>query len=263
MRIFRILLTVLISVATAASAAEAGVLVTPDRHILLLSPGESETVTYEIYNTGEEPLNIEVDPQDWGFTQVPVSSWLSIGEDKFEVGPEKSGFLEATVTVPKRVEGEQLAMLFLCYKEYEESTLNVRNGIPLYLVVKGTERYDAVIEGIEIEYTPAEDMVRPSLNIMVNVVNKGNIHIIPDVTVSVEDVEGKVVKTISQKGSKTLLRGRSNAYKFRLQDTLFVEGDYTIIARVDYEEKIEPIELSLKCSISDGGLKILHEDSGE
>jgi len=262
MKLIRILL-IMSTCLMAAATAEAGVLVTPDRHILLLSPGESKTVAYEIYNTGEEPLNIEVDPQDWGYTQVPVSSWLSIGEKKFEVGPGKSGFLEAMVTAPERAEGEQLAMLFLCYKEYEESTLNVRNGIPLYLVVKGTERYDAAIEGIEIEYTPAEDMVRPSLNIMVNVGNKGNIHIIPDVTVSVEDVEGKVVKTVSQKGSKTLLRGRSNAYKFRLQDPLFAEGDYTITARVDYEEKIGPKEVSLKCSISDGKMKILHEGQGE
>jgi len=262
MKLIRILL-IICTCLMAAAAADAGVLVTPDRHILLLSPGESETVAYEIYNTGEEPLNIEVDPQDWGFSQVPVSSWLNIGEDKFEIGPGKSGFLEATVTAPEKVEGEQLAMLFLCYKEYEDSTLNVRNGIPLYLVVKGTEEYDAVIEGIEIEYTPAEGMARPNLSVMVNVGNKGNIHIIPDVTVSAEDIEGKAVKTISQKDSKTLLRGRSDTYKFRLQDPVFVEGDYTITARVDYEEKIEPIEVSLKCSISDGKMKILHEGPGE
>lgn len=261
MKLINVLVIIGICLAATVSA-EAGVLVEPDRHIVLLSPGETKTVEYKIHNSGAEPLSIEIDPKDWGSAKIPVSSWLRLERQRLEVRPGKTSSFEAVVTAPDKAEGEMLAMLFLCYKEHKDSALNIRNGIPLYLVIKGTQRYAAAIEKIGIEYIAAEDMVRPGLNIMVSVKNTGNIHIVPAITISAEDTEGKTIETLSQKGSKRLLRGQSDSYRFRMQDYIFAEGDYTITARVGYEDKMEPVEKGVKCSISDGKMKILEREAG-
>jgi hypothetical protein len=165
MRIRKILLTAAVLIIVAVISAEAGVLVTPERHIVKLKPQESQTVEYEITNTGTEDLNIEIDPRDWTASGVDMKSWLSLKEDKLNIKAGGTGVLKATLTAPEGVDGEIIAMLFLCYKEDEGSMLNVRNGIPLYFISEGTQCYGAEIESINVRYNI--DSVKNSVFIIV------------------------------------------------------------------------------------------------
>lgn len=255
MNLMRILLITMIGVMMAAAAAEAGVSVTPERHIVRLSPGESQTVEYQVYNSGPQDLDIKMDPKDWTGIGIDINSWLSLKEDRFGIKAGETKPLNVKITAPDGVEGEMLAMLFLCYKEDKNSPLNVRNGTPLYLVIKGTERYNARIETIKVGY--AKELQRNDLAIMVKVKNEGNVHIVPDIAVSVKDSEGDEVKSFLLKRPKIILRGKYHTYRLNWRNPKLAEGNYTVTAGLSYEDRIEGVEGTADFEIKDGKLNML------
>jgi len=255
MKLFRVLLITTVVIATAGGVVEAGVSVTPDRHIVRLLPGESTTIEYQVRNSGAQDLDMEIDPKDWTGIMIDIDSWLSLKSSKLKIKTGETKPMEVTVTAPADVEGEMLAMLFLCYKEDKDSPLNIRNGIPLYLVIEGTEKYSARIETIKAEYT--KGVKRSDLNIAVSIKNKGNIHIVPDIAVSVKDSKGEEIKKFLLKRPKTILRGEHYACQFLWRKPALPEGDYTIIVELNYEDKIKKLEKTAKFNIADGKLNML------
>lgn len=259
MNMVRVLLIATIFLIAAAVFAEAGISVAPDRHIVELSPGENQTVEYEIYNTGPQELDIEVDPQEWTDIEllIDVNSWVTLEDTKLKIKVNETKKLKVTVTALDDFEGEMLAMLFLCYKKDKNSMLNIRNGIPLYLVIKDTAKYGANINGIEFEYTKVPRM--DNLAIIVNVRNEGNIHIDPDITLTVTDSKGEELKSIPLQGKKIVLRGKDYPYKLNWRKPFFKDGSYKAVAVLNYENKIQGVEKTVDFEIKDGEL-IMQEE---
>ena len=234
-----------------AAIAEAGITVTPDRHIIELEPGQTRTVEYQVHNSGPGELDIEIDPKDWSGLGMNIYSWLSIEDTKFNVKAAETKPFKATVTAPDGVEGEMVGMLFLCYKEDPASPLNVRNGIPLYLVIKDSQKYAARIEKIRVEHVEGREN---DLAIMVEIKNEGNMHITPDVAVSISDSKGKEYKNFSLKKAKILLRGRGHTYRLGWRNPSLPNGNYTVTASLSYEDKIEEVEAASDFKMKAGRL---------
>lgn len=229
-------LILLFTLMTASTTAFAGVRVTPDRHIVELSPGETETVSYQVYNSGKSPLDIVIEPQSWS-GQEDVYSWLSLDSYKLTVDKESTNTIKVNIKVPLDAKGESVGMLFLCYKEDDGSQLNIRNGIPLYMVVKGTEQYNLDILSIKARYAKVKNF--KDLNIEVMVKNSGNIHIKPDIEVIIEDQEGIQVKRLRLDAPKIVLREQYHTYKLGWRKPTLRRGNYTIKTRLVYEDKID------------------------
>jgi len=107
---------------------------------------------------GEQDLDVTVEPKYWTGTapaqvKVDIEKVLLLPSAKFVVGVGKTEPFKVTLTAPHGIEGDIVAMLFLCYKEDKASDLNIRNGIPLYLIIKGSQQYNARIESVDAEYT--------------------------------------------------------------------------------------------------------------
>ncbi|MFH1868937.1 MAG: hypothetical protein ABH843_08210 [Candidatus Omnitrophota bacterium] len=259
MNMVRVLLMTAIFLIAADVSAEAGISVTPDRHVVELSPGESRTVEYQIYNTGPQDLDIEVEPQEWsGLDEVvDVNSWVSLEGAKLSIKVNETKKLKAKVTAPEGAEGEMLAMLFLCYKEDVNSILNIRNGIPLYLVIKDTAKYAASVEKIEFDYTKTKRM--DNLAILVNVKNQGNVRMEPDIEVIVRNSGGDELKKILLKEKKIVLRGKDQLYKLNWRKPFFQDGNYTATATLNYEDKISDVKKRVGFEIKEGKLAMLKE----
>lgn len=235
----RALILTAIAFPAITAVAEAGVSVAPDRHIIELTPGQTRTVEYQVHNSGPQELDIEIDPQDWSGLGMNIYSWLYLEESTFKVGPAETKPFKVTVTAPDNIDGEIVAMLFLCYKEDPESILNIRNGIPLYLVIKDSQKYSARIESVNVGYVEE----RPNdLTIMVKVNNEGNMHIAPGIAVSITDIRGKELKNFLLKKAKILLRTREQTYTFGWRSPSLPNGTYTVKASLSYEDKIEAVE---------------------
>ena len=103
----------------------AGISVTPERHIVSLLPNEEKTVMYQIHNSGDEDIDIIIEPKAWAGIRDPYK-WLSLESDDIYARAGEHTPLIVNVFAPEDAEGEMVAMLFLCYKESMESQLNIR-----------------------------------------------------------------------------------------------------------------------------------------
>lgn len=221
--------------------AYAGIVVTPERHIVELRPGESKTVVLNIANAGAEDIRMSVELKEWSKPKenkgIQIDSWLAIFEKEFDIKAGETKGLNIRVEAPKEAVGEMVAMIFLCYKEQEESPINVRYGNPLYLLIKGTERYDAKIEKINCKYDTVDD--NDYLRVLVNLTNTGNAHIKPDITVDIFDKHNKQVHQIKLEDGDTLFPGKSNAYRAEWHNTELPEGIYSAKVICGYKNKFK------------------------
>ena len=227
--------------------ALAGITVTPDRHIVYLSPGEEQVVMYNIENSGDEDIDIAIEPKAWSGVK-DVYKWLSLESNSIYGKAGENTPLIVKLNVPEDITGEQVAMLFLVYKDSMNSQLNIRNGVPLYMIVKATEDYSLNIEDIEVSYTRKNDFL--DLNYVVKIKNTGNVHIVPNVKVVIEDSEGRALNTMSLMRPNIVLRDQQQAYRLGWREPGLRDGIYSATAILDYEDKIAPYAKRIKFQVA-------------
>jgi hypothetical protein len=225
----------------------AGVSVSPDRHRILLLPGEEETVMYHIHNSGDEDVDIVIEPKAWAGVKDPYQ-WLDMEDDVLYVKAGESTPLSVNTRVPEGAEGEMVAMLFLCYKDSVGSQLNIRQGVPLYMVVSGTERYGLEIQDISLSYGKRGHFY--NLGFVVKMQNISNAHIVPDVSVIVKNDKGRVLNKMALKRPNIVLRDKSQTYRLGWREPGLRDGIYTATVILDYEDKIEPKAKEISFQIS-------------
>jgi len=252
MRVFNILFIVTV-IAMSAATAHAGISVTPDRHIVKLSPGETSVVEYKIINTGAEDMEIELDPKPWGITK-DIKDWLALPEMMLVAKPGREESFEISLTAPKDAKGEFVGMVFLCYKENKHSILNTRNGFPVYLIIEGTESYDISVLDAGVSYTSTDD--RNAIDISLEVKNTGNIHIVPDVITSLIDSKGKVIREFFLEDSKILLRDDIHTYNHTWLNPILPDGDYQVISEISDENLDGNLEHQILFKVKEGKLLI-------
>lgn len=257
MKRFKVLITVLAFVAMRMfiSDAIAAISIAPDRHIVSLSPGEETVVKYQIYNDGNRDLDITIEPVAWSGVRDPYT-WLALESDSAYLKAGESSPMVVSVFAPEDYTGEMVAMLFLCYKDTGESQLNIRNGVPLYLVIEGTEDYGLDIDNIEVTYTKNRNNVY-DLNALVTVKNTGNVHIVPDIEVSISDDKGKPLEDMSLIRPNILLRGRSHTYRLGWRNPFLRDGIYTVKAVLGYEDKIAEVSREAEFRVSGNNIDMI------
>ncbi len=243
--IFLCILAVLITATSACS--EAGVSVLPDRHIVSLMPEEEEVIMYQIYNSGDEDIDIIIEPKAWSGVK-DLYQWLSLESDNVYVKAGESTPLIVKLSAPENIAGEQVAMLFLCYKDNTESQLNIRNGVPVYMIVKTTEDYGLIIEDSKVLYSRKGDFYE--LNFIVKIKNTGNVHIVPDVRVIVKNSDGRTLNTMSLKRPHIVLRDRAQIYRLGWREPGLRDGIYKAEVALDYEDKIAPVMKEIEFHVS-------------
>lgn len=261
-KFFIALIVIPLAVAVADLAA-AGVVVTPERHIVELAPGQSQMVEYQIYNAGPQDLDITVEPKDWtkAASEVAINKWLSLPLTQFTVKAGTTVPFSATVIAPQGLDGEALAMLFLCYKEDKSSDLNIRNGIPLYLVAKGTQRYGAQILSLEAAYMEDPIMLgNYILSVMVEVKNTGNVHIQPVIIGSIKELKGKELIKLMLEKYRIILREETYTYQLDWPYVDLANGNYNVSVELNAEELTAPLTKELLFDIKGNILTMVRKD---
>jgi P pilus assembly chaperone PapD len=261
MKQVKLILLMAVMVAATAGFVHAGISVTPDRHIVSVSPGEQKTVMYHINNSGDEDIDIVIEPKAWSGIKDPYQ-WLSLESDDVYAKAGESTPLIVNLNVPEDAEGEMVAMLFLCYKENMASQLNIRNGVPLYMVVEGTQNYGLDIKDIDISYARKGDFM--DLNFMVKINNTGNVHIVPDVNIIVKNDKERILNTMSLERPNIVLREKDQTYRLGWREPGLRDGIYTAEVALDYDDKIAPQSKDIKFQVTGGRIeKIETEKAGD
>jgi hypothetical protein len=197
-------ITAAVLLLAALAAADAG-------HCLNVSPGKIELslASSEVYegalvvnNTDGKDMKVNIRPEDW-FKAVeglpkerPAGfAWLDITPSGFELGPRQVKEAAYRVSVPKEASGELNGMIFVEARpaRAQEGSIGINTsiGIPIYVVIKGTERYRAEIKGLRVAS-------ESPLALAVTIGNSGNVHIRPRGTVKISDKKTKIVLPLNE-----------------------------------------------------------------
>lgn len=164
--------------------------VSPGRAELSVPPGATYKGYYEITNSSDIELFVQIEARDWVMDEegglrmfVPPkelsslkSKWFQLDTDEVIVPPNTTRKVEYTITISERSQGEFRKYLIFksAPRTKKKEALNIATqiSVPLYVIVKGTEIFDAEIKDIQIlNAAPVELKIR--------VYNSGNVHIRP------------------------------------------------------------------------------------
>lgn len=238
--------------------SSAGILVTPERHILELNPKETAYVEYQVYNSGEEDIDMVIEPEELARVKenkdIDIDSWLKLKENRITVEAGKTKIIGVDIQVPEGAVGELDAMLYLRYKEDKDSMIEIRYGTPLYVLIKGTEYIKAEIKSINIgTRLDSRRAERKRMIISIDVANLGNRHIRPKVWAIIKDAKGKREEKIILANPWPIFGGQGYVYKIIWKNYNLEPGEYTCKAFFDYGRD-EILEFKTPFSINEEGL---------
>ena len=159
-----------------ANAVFAKYLLSPSRIEAKVPPGKSFEEKFEFKNPTDEIVRVKIHWADRTIKPL-VSDWLKLSEEYVEIAPKATEIINYTVSIPENASGEYNA--WVVTEETKDqitqgmATFAVRMSVPVYVMVKGTEKYDFDIKKIVIKNNkkPVE------MNFMLH--NIGNVHIRP------------------------------------------------------------------------------------
>ena len=222
----------------AAPLARAAVSVSPPRVVLQAKPKETRVGFFTVENTGDEPLTIKVEPEDWsggmGGKRGAVP-WLRVKPTNLVLGKGKSARVKFTVRVPAGASGELRAQVFFTTESGGGISMRSRLGAIIYVGVEGTERIEGSLTHTELFYTAATPGVATPdrLEVVMRIHNRGNAHIVPEGTIVLRDQEGRTVATIPLPPGWGLLPNEEDTYHAIGHGVHLKPGVYTVDITVE------------------------------
>lgn len=193
--------------AFAYTEAQEIVQIEPAKTRLIITPGNSQAGTINIYNHSREPKNVRVYLEDWvylpacdgtkdfkpaGTASLSAASWISFVPSEFTIPAFAKKILNYTVRVPAQAKGGHYAVLF--FENYLGEQKPIPEGVSVNLAVriaalfyiepKGTIERQARIDGLKI--TESQD----KFYISVNFTNIGNVDITTKANFFIIDEKG-------------------------------------------------------------------------
>lgn len=234
-----------------ANTLFAGIGVEPTRIELILQADYETSGKWTITNTGEEPIRIGVEIEDWmgEGAQSPKKpdNWLKIEDNNFILKPDERKEVVYKVKITKEMDGGALAMVFFEYNNAEgpPSIIQPRFGAALYVVNKGTERLEAEITDAKLTKIKDKDN-KDGIRIDVTVRNTGNVHIRPRIGVAIKDKKGRDITKTAMPYGWPVLPGRDHTYTAYVYDTKIPEGKLKVICDMKFGELFGREEIGSK-----------------
>ena len=232
----------------------------PARFELEMKPGTETTVVVNLdYRNGggsSQPARIVASLSDWSMTRDgqiefyrpgtrpnSASSWLIYSPGEAAVEPGTVHSIRVTISVPSdATPGDHLTALIVEQRpdtiKYEKTArqmiVRYRMASVFYIKV-GTITRRGNLNYLYAESTPNGIVVTPTVK------NEGNTMIRPLESLTIVDLDGRIVAEISDIDPLPVLAGSETAQAIRLDKNL-PAGKYTVKCRVDFQDGTRPIE---------------------
>ncbi len=245
----RIFITIIIAMAafTGAvpgegfAAAIPTVTVDPVTVSLTVREGDIKKGTYTVKNESGLPLHVTVTPRYWYMRKenedIPLDSWLKIRPAEFDIDPSGTKEVAYEVSPPEGMKGELAAMIAFKPEPRENQPVNIVFSVSLYMVLLGTEEVECRISDFDLW----KHEQKKALGIRTRLMNIGNTHVKPRISVEIQDVFGKRLRRgVLRLGQPTYPDQErdyfGDLYNFQLNPGLYkahIKMEYTNIARSD------------------------------
>jgi hypothetical protein len=251
-------LVLLVAMAGLARAQSLGL--APAQVVEKFKPGVPFEFDLSTVNTGETPVDINVDITDFwydeknekvfsspGTSPRSAANWIQFVPSHFEVGAHGTQKMKAIVTPPSDAKGGYYAVLFVQSKpqlSFPKSDgkgvfTSMRIGCLVLLRAESTEEYK--IELSDVKVTPPTEA--HGLSVDFELLNASNTHVFPVARVAVLDSNRKLVAK-AESSEKRFLPGQKDSMHVDWAGKL-PAGNYTALLTVAYgEDRIETQQIA-------------------
>lgn len=209
-------------------AAEAGIGIEPSGLETMLSAGKKEEGVFKITNTGEAPMEINVEIQDWLKTGVDPQTWVSIQPEKDIVQAGETKDFKYTVNIPETGPAEYMAMVFF-QSRAEKSTVSAGISVPIYVAVKERADIKAEILDYKVDYN-----IKDGFSGYLKIENKGNVHLRPFIRVFITNDQNEQVHYFNLPYGVPIQVGLQREYDFPKDVFKLEPGTYNLVIECDY-----------------------------
>jgi hypothetical protein len=225
----------------AAVQGHAGLTITPARYEGIVAPGKSCEGVYTVRNDFPTKTEVIASFRDWFIlpenNNIPISGWISIKPNEFLLKPGESKDVHFTVHVPTAAKGVSVAM-FSFSPRAEKNGITSMMSVSLYITVAGTEKIGWEINDIKLDKSSSE------FKMTAQVQNKGNVHVRPSGTVTINSANKDLVFAMIIPEGRPVYPGAIRSIKASSTAvSALTKGEYSAIVKVsgDGEEKIKNI----------------------
>lgn len=224
--------------------------ISPNRMEISLYGGREYEGFITVKNTEDRELHMSVRIEDWargveGKPKSPDNSfgWLQINPVGFELKAGNAQKVSYKIVVPKGRKGELNAMIFIEGKpaEVKEGSIGINTsiGVPIYVMIKGTEKYRAELEDLLVSKNSP-------LELAVKIKNSGNVHIRPAGSIEIKNRKGEAVFICPlNEYNYPILPNSSRTLEIR-SDKRLERGDYTAYVKMGFGNKKYSKKITLK-----------------
>lgn len=222
-----------------AGVAHAKVSIAPSRVEAKVPPGKGFEDKFVLVNVGDSPSMVSIHWRD-RTTNPLKEDWFAVEKDSVTLDPGEETTVGYTVSVPEEATGEYNAWFIVSEGEpigkAVGANLALRMSIPVYVTVKGTEKYGFEVKDIRVTN-------RNFAMLQTQLRNTGNVHIRPTGSVSIESIDTDTTYSIPFNDVQWgIISQQEHYYITKLpEDALFEDGTYkaVIYIRAGDEESFE------------------------
>lgn len=224
----------------------------PARLELKVSPGEVFQGALEVVNDHNYPIDLfisggeysyvfldwTIPPKDKDKQCLPsCASWIEFASTKVRLNTGEKAKIPYSISVPYDAQSEHLASILFderrVGRDMEEREANAikltfRRREPVYLIVEGREHASAEIRHVKINKGKTPD----SPEVIIEILNTGNIHLRPSGNIVVEYAEGGVIEETAQFKTLPLFPYYQGKVRVPLKE-LPLKTEYAITVNID------------------------------
>lgn len=202
-----------------SSFVYAGLGVDPSKFEIVMPADEIYEASINVTSTYDTVVSAKVSTKDWknysGNNGITVKDWLNVDIDKIELSPDKPGKVNFKVSPKEGMVGSLSGMLSFSVQREGES-LNVMISVPVYLVVKGTEKPDIKLDNLRIIQSS-----NSAVGFDISLENIGNVHVRPQgMQMSILNKKKQLIQSVNLGETVPVYTGSKRNYKTQFSSVL-------------------------------------------
>lgn len=239
------------------SLAEASLTVAPQRMEINISTGEVFHGEYRVTNNASTSTVVAVSCRDWFRSpenqHIKTRDWLVLPSTPISLEPGEEKVVPYDVIVPTSAQGAMVAMV--SFLNRNNTQLSVMISVPVYVVVKGTERFSWELSKTNFvqndQYFEAKTSVK----------NTGNIYFRPTGSVKIYDGK-KLLTSFKFPETKPIYPNLEKEISARSGNFFLKKGKYRVIMLIENSDiNYSKLEKHYKLKVSKAGEIEVYEEA--
>ncbi|NCC53123.1 MAG: hypothetical protein EOM20_18180 [Spartobacteria bacterium] len=199
------------------------------------APGETIQGSITVENAREHPIVLETQFEDYSLHRATHTNWIAFETDTRPLAPGEATSFNYTVQIPVNATGEFYGRISFAEAREQDHTqmVGIRTAIsvPLYVVITGTETYEA-------EITETRIRSKRPLRLDVTLHHTGNTHLraLGEATVRSAATGSEVCRFPINAHQVPVYPGRRDNVLTGKTDHAFTPGDYQVDVRIPFPD---------------------------